>query len=376
MLTVPDNKPHLLEHSSSFHEGQDVLLFHFGRVVLPHVVPALEQCYGFLVGSYVVEAGVDGIGGGPWVPCEYVCAYLQILCAIAAQPCEWIPQPNYVHKVVTAFKNIQEEQRPPPHHINKIFGHEDLLAGEIDAAGAVRIQSVAVQPPENAAFIGGVIHGNHLWSTNPRVPSPSQKPSRKRSNIEGLSSFTGSTYALLITVMMTVLDAIEAFLKAASRLSLAGETGEYGAQLQRYRMATMVKTSNNEELQQALVHTPNGETLFLDRVFDLFDEKRNGIVDFEEFIHALNVFHPNTPIEEKIDFAFRLYDLRQTGFIEREDASLNSDYIIVKQMVIAILMESDTKLSDDLLEEIIDKTFADVDADNDGKINREDCFFK
>nr|GMD44160.1 calcineurin B-like protein 10 isoform X1 [Ipomoea batatas] len=41
-------------------------------------------------------------------------------------------------------------------------------------------------------------------------------------------------------------------------------------------------------------------------------------------------------------------------------------------MVIAILMESDTNLSDDLLEAIVNKTFADVDADRDGKINKED----
>ncbi|XP_028793389.1 calcineurin B-like protein 10 isoform X6 [Neltuma alba] len=130
---------------------------------------------------------------------------------------------------------------------------------------------------------------------------------------------------------------------------------------------------HKEELQLAIFHTPQGENLFLDRVFDLllfgpkvfdlFDEKRNGVIEFEEFVHALNVFHPYAPAEEKIDFAFRLYDLRQTGYIEREE---------VKQMVIAILMESDMNLSDDYLEAIVDKTFADADMDNDGRISKEE----
>ncbi|XP_024631086.1 calcineurin B-like protein 10 isoform X4 [Medicago truncatula] len=47
----------------------------------------------------------------------------------------------------------------------------------------------------------------------------------------------------------------------------------------------------------------------------------------------------------------------------------------VKQMVIAILMESEMNLSDDLLEAIVDKTIADVDQDNDGKISKEDWKF-
>ncbi|CAN1168747.1 Calcineurin B-like protein 9 [Linum perenne] len=118
-----------------------------------------------------------------------------------------------------------------------------------------------------------------------------------------------------------------------------------------------------EELHLALLRTPVGKNLFLDRVFDLFDEKQNGVIDFEEFVHSISVFHPGASIEDKINFAFRLYDLRQTGFIEREE---------VRQMLNAFLLESEVQVSETILEAIIDKTFEDADADMDGKINKQE----
>jgi Ca2+-binding EF-hand superfamily protein len=36
------------------------------------------------------------------------------------------------------------------------------------------------------------------------------------------------------------------------------------------------------------------------QIFDLFDLKRNGVIDFGEFVRSLNIFHPDTPEAAKI----------------------------------------------------------------------------
>ncbi|KAH7372617.1 hypothetical protein KP509_17G013300 [Ceratopteris richardii] len=120
---------------------------------------------------------------------------------------------------------------------------------------------------------------------------------------------------------------------------------------------------HKEEFQLALSENTKRQNFFAERIFDMFDSKKDGVLEFGEFVKGLSVFHPNTPEEEKIDFAFELYDFNQMGHIGREE---------VKLMLIAILSESDTDLSDDVIEAILEKTFVDADTNRDGKIDRDD----
>ncbi|CAO2203926.1 unnamed protein product [Urochloa humidicola] len=120
---------------------------------------------------------------------------------------------------------------------------------------------------------------------------------------------------------------------------------------------------NKEEFHIALFRNKNKQNLFVDRVFDLFDQKRNGVIEFGEFVRSLGVFHPDAPEEQKVAFAFKLYDLRQTGFIEWNE---------LKEMVLALLEESELDITSDAVEMIVDRTFDQADTKGDGRIDQEE----
>ncbi|KAM3339010.1 calcineurin B-like protein 7 isoform X1 [Capsicum galapagoense] len=114
------------------------------------------------------------------------------------------------------------------------------------------------------------------------------------------------------------------------------------------------------EFLQAIFSCSDRQNLFADRLFDLFDLKRNGIIEFGEFVRSLSIFHPKAPEEDKITFAFRVYDLKNTGYIERDE---------LKDMVLAILQELKLTLPNDVVEEIVHKTIQEADLNGDGRID-------
>ncbi|CAL58089.1 EF-Hand 1, calcium-binding site [Ostreococcus tauri] len=131
-----------------------------------------------------------------------------------------------------------------------------------------------------------------------------------------------------------------------------------------HRVAKSDDKIDFKEFQLALYGDAGDEKssdLFSERIFACFDARGDGTVSFEEFVVGLDVFHPDASVEDKTAFAFRVYDLRGVGAINRED---------VRKMLEAVLRQSRAmSLTKEMTESVLDKTFEDCDLNKNGTIS-------
>lgn len=92
----------------------------------------------------------------------------------------------------------------------------------------------------------------------------------------------------------------------------------------------------------------------------IFDEDGGGDVDFQEFVSGLSAFSSKGNKEQKLRFAFKVYDIDRDGYIS------NGELFIVLKMMVG------NNLKDQQLQQIVDKTIMEADLDNDGKISFEE----
>jgi serine/threonine-protein phosphatase 2B regulatory subunit len=96
------------------------------------------------------------------------------------------------------------------------------------------------------------------------------------------------------------------------------------------------------------------------RMIAIFDEDGGGDVDFQEFVSGLSAFSSKGNKEQKLQFAFKVYDIDRDGYIS------NGELFIVLKMMVG------SNLKDQQLQQIVDKTIMEADLDGDGRISFEE----
>ncbi|CAE6522581.1 unnamed protein product [Rhizoctonia solani] len=105
---------------------------------------------------------------------------------------------------------------------------------------------------------------------------------------------------------------------------------------------------------------------FADYVFNVFDNDKNGTIDFKEFIGALSVTSRGR-LDEKLKWAFQLYDIDGDGFITYDEMLqiVRSIYKMTGQMV-KLPADEDTP------EKRVDKIFKNMDRDKDARLTYDE----
>ncbi|XP_078329782.1 calcium and integrin-binding protein 1-like [Crassostrea virginica] len=97
---------------------------------------------------------------------------------------------------------------------------------------------------------------------------------------------------------------------------------------------------------------------FKDRIVTVFSSKKDETLSFEDFLDMMSVFNEKASKELKAEYAFRMYDFDDDGFIGSED---------IKEIINRLTGKE--KLQETDIELLIENIFDESDVDDDSKIS-------
>jgi len=109
------------------------------------------------------------------------------------------------------------------------------------------------------------------------------------------------------------------------------------------------------------------DELLQDLIFGVFDNNKDGNINFKEFVCALSVMTRGNP-DEKLGFAFSMYDLDGNGFITKDEMAIiiQSFYKLVGPLVTFSGKRYDAPT------DLVDEFFEIMDVNGDGQISLEE----
>jgi Ca2+-binding EF-hand superfamily protein len=140
-------------------------------------------------------------------------------------------------------------------------------------------------------------------------------------------------------------------------------------------------TMDKDTFRQAFAHfkieaaTEEAEDrlqLLVDRIFDLFDKDKNGLVDFNELASGLSVLCGGSQAD-KVRAAFNLYDVNHDGFISLGEMRLYLTSVF--KVLFEVNPDSEARMGvtpEELGEITAEQAFAEADHDKDGKLSFEE----
>ncbi|KAJ6659578.1 hypothetical protein lerEdw1_018547 [Lerista edwardsae] len=184
----------------------------------------------------------------------------------------------------------------------------------------------------------------------PRKAKRKRSPTPSLSSVSELSFYSGSE-----DVLTKMVNLVLKFYKTLPTVD-ADEIKRLGKRFKKLDLDNSGSLSVEEfmslpELQQ---------NPLVQRVIDIFDTDGNGEVDFKEFIEGVSQFSVKGDKEQKLRFAFRIYDMDKDGYIS------NGELFQVLKMMVG------NNLKDTQLQQIVDKTIINADKDGDGRISFEE----